>query len=105
MSVQMIAEPRYISFMEKDPQYFRNSVSQCSKTFAAAYPHSDVTKRIIGVAIEVHKILGPCFLESVYEEAMAIELDRLQVPYERQKLVRVLFRGAVAPWQGPTGLI
>ena len=82
--------------MEKDLQYFRNSVSQCSKTFAATYPHSDITKRIIGIAIEVHKILGPGFLESVYEEAMAMELGRLQVSYERQKMVRAIFRGAVA---------
>ena len=92
----MTIELRYASHMEKDLQYFRNSVVQCSKTGTAIYPHSDVTKRIIGIAIEVHKILGPGFLESVYEESMAMELDRLEVPFERQKLIRVLFRGAVA---------
>jgi GxxExxY protein len=45
----------------------------------------DLSQEIIGAAIEVHRSLGPGFLESLYEEALCIELDNLGIPYERQK--------------------
>ena len=37
------------------------------------FPLKDVTERIISCSIEVHKTLGPGLLESVYEEALALE--------------------------------
>jgi GxxExxY protein len=39
---------------------------------------------VIGAAIEVHRNLAPGFLESVYEEALCIELDLREIPFERQ---------------------
>lgn len=84
----------YYPSMEKDLQVFRNSVPQCSKRISRAYPHSDLTSKVIGAAIEVHRIMGPGFLESVSEESLALELDRLLVPYERQRLIRISYRGA-----------
>ena len=80
--------------MSNDFQRPRNSASLWSKD-AARYPHSDVTSRVIGAALEVHKILGPGFIEKAYEEALALELDRLKVGFERQRLIRVRFRGAI----------
>ena len=53
----------------------------------------ELTGRIIGAAINVHKALGPGFLESVYEEALAVEFDTLRIDYERQKIVPVFYRG------------
>ncbi len=45
---------------------------------------NDVTEQIIACAIEVHKNLGPGFLESVYEEALCIEFDLRGISYRRQ---------------------
>ena len=43
--------------------------------------------------MEVHKVLGAGFLESVYEEALAIEFDLRRIPYERQKPIDVCYKG------------
>jgi GxxExxY protein len=49
--------------------------------------------RIIGAGLTVHRTLGPGFLESVYCRALAIELDVLGIPYERERLTTVQYRG------------
>ena len=46
-----------------------------------ALEFEELTEQIIGAAIAVHKQLGPGFLESIYEEALAIELDHLRIPF------------------------
>ncbi|MFZ4716033.1 MAG: GxxExxY protein [Chthoniobacterales bacterium] len=51
----------------------------------------DLSQEIIGAAIEVHRSLGPGFLESLYEEALCIELDNLRIPYERQKTLEIRY--------------
>ena len=48
---------------------------------------------VIGAAIEVHRILGPGFLESVYEEAMCVELGLRGIPFVRQYLSSVDYKG------------
>ena len=52
-----------------------------------------LTGEIIGAAIEVHKILGPGLLESVYEECLCHELDLREIPYERQKNLPIEYKG------------
>jgi GxxExxY protein len=52
-----------------------------------------LTERIIGGAINVHRELGPGFLESIYEEALAIELSHLHLGFQRQKPVPIFYRG------------
>ncbi len=52
----------------------------------------DLSQEIIGAAIEVHRSLGPGFLESLYEGALCIELDNLGIPYERQKTLEIRYR-------------
>lgn len=51
--------------------------------------------QVIGAAIEVHRKLGPGFLESVYEEALAIELQLRDVPFVRQAPVAMNYKGYV----------
>ena len=52
-----------------------------------------MTYQIIGAAIEVHRFLGPKLLESVYEEALCIELYLRQLCYERQKKIELDYKG------------
>jgi len=58
--------------------------------------YSELTRTIIGAAVEVHKILGTGFLESVYDEALAIEFDLRQIPHERQKPIEVFYKNRLA---------
>jgi GxxExxY protein len=53
----------------------------------------EIAGLVIGAALEVHRILGPGFLESVYEDALAIELALRSVSFERQKPVSVSYKG------------
>ena len=48
---------------------------------------------IIGAAIEVHRELGPGFLEAVYQEAMETELRARHIPFEAQKPIRIHYKG------------
>jgi GxxExxY protein len=48
---------------------------------------------IVGVAMEVHKELGPGFLESVYEEAMKIESCKRGIPHKTQDKLCIFYKG------------
>jgi GxxExxY protein len=52
----------------------------------------ELAYRIIGAAIEVHRHLGPGFLESIYQKAMDHELGRSAIPFERQKPITVPYK-------------
>jgi GxxExxY protein len=55
--------------------------------------YEDLTEKIIGCAIEVHRKLGPGFIESVYENAFIIELQKKGLPFDRQKEVVIQYDG------------
>jgi GxxExxY protein len=54
-----------------------------------------LTYKIIGAAIEVHKILGPGYLESVYEDALCYELEALDIRFQRQVDLDVKYKNVV----------
>lgn len=47
---------------------------------------------VIGAAIEVHRALGPGFLEAVYEAALHVELETTGIPFQRQKSIPLVYR-------------
>jgi GxxExxY protein len=53
---------------------------------------NEITRRIIGCAIEVHKNLGPGLLESAYEECLSFELEKEGLMYKRQCPVPVVYK-------------
>ena len=54
---------------------------------------NDLTGKVIGAAIEVHKILGPGLLESTYEECLCRELGLRKFFFERQKELPIEYKG------------
>ena len=54
---------------------------------------NEVTRAVIGSAIEVHRALGPGLLESAYEECLCHELTIEEIPFERQRHLPVEYKG------------
>ena len=52
-----------------------------------------LTRRVIGAAIAVHRFLGPGLLESVYRNALAIEMDCNEIAYDRERVVKATYHG------------
>jgi GxxExxY protein len=53
---------------------------------------SEITESIIGAAITVHRELGPGFLESIYEQALAVEFAMQGIGFVRQKTIPLFYR-------------
>jgi GxxExxY protein len=54
---------------------------------------NQLSSKVIGAAIEVHKMLGPGLLESTYEECLCHEFDLQKLRYERQLKLPVHYKG------------
>jgi GxxExxY protein len=59
----------------------------------ADFGNRDLSGRVIEAAIAVHMALGPGFLESVYENALAVEFRSRGIRFEQQKAIKILHRG------------
>lgn len=53
----------------------------------------ELAHAVIGAAIEVHRNLGPGYVEAVYEEALAVEMRLRGIPFVRQHPMRVMYKG------------
>ena len=53
----------------------------------------DLTEKIIGAAIEVHRYWGPGLVESIYEKSLAIEFERRDIPFKRQLELNLSYKG------------
>ena len=57
------------------------------------YPESELTGKIIGCAMEVHKYLGNGFQEVIYQRALSIELNMNNLEHEREKEMPLKYKG------------
>lgn len=56
---------------------------------------NELTEKVIGLAIKVHRILGPGLLESAYEQALMIEFRRNGIQAQNQVLVPIVYEGEI----------
>ena len=61
------------------------------------HEHQSLTERVIGLAIEVHRTIGPGRLESVYTECLGMELELAGIPFEFQAPVPVIYKDRTIP--------
>jgi GxxExxY protein len=59
--------------------------------------YQDITEKIIGAAFEVHKFLGNGFQEVIYQRALAIELERCWLSYQREIEQDIYYRDVPEP--------
>jgi GxxExxY protein len=57
------------------------------------YKHSELTGKIIGAAMEVHKYLGNGFQEVIYQRALSIELNMQNLQHKREKEMQLTYKG------------
>jgi len=58
------------------------------------FPLKEETYRILGACFDVYNELGCGFLEPVYQECLEIELNKQEVPFESQKILRLSYKGS-----------
>ena len=58
------------------------------------YPEQELTKQIIGAAIEVHRAIGPGLLESAYQTCLAQELRLRNIAFDAEKPIPIIYKGA-----------
>jgi GxxExxY protein len=81
----------------ESPEVERQDAPDAKRIFEPSPALDRLAHSVIGGAIEVHRTLGPGFLENVYEEAMAIELGLRGFSVARQVPLPLLYKGRSLP--------
>jgi GxxExxY protein len=71
----------------------RQSGDHMKSVIDNAYPESDLTARIIGCAMEVHRTLGNGFQEVIYQRALAIEMEQQGLSFSREHEMQIFYKG------------
>jgi len=56
---------------------------------------NEISEKVIGICIKVHKYFGPGLFESIYEEAICTELIMTEIPFTRQQEIDVYYNGVL----------
>ena len=59
--------------------------------------HQNLSERVIGLAIEVHRTIGPGLLESVYRQCLAFELEQAAIPVQTEVAIPVIYKNRTLP--------
>jgi GxxExxY protein len=61
------------------------------------YLYKDETYKVIGICMEVHKVLGKGFSEIVYKDALEYEFQKNEIEFNREKEFKVVYKDVVLP--------
>jgi len=61
------------------------------------YPLQEESYQIIGICMEIHRILGKGLLEIVYKDAIEYEFNNKKIPYQREKKYEIDYKGIILP--------
>ena len=78
-----------------DNFYFENINTQSIEGEKGKYQFEELSRKIIGAAVEVHRELGPGYLENIYEEALKMDLTEHGLHFECQKEIKIEYLGVV----------
>jgi len=76
----------------KSKRLFTTETQRTQREFQKMYLDADLTRDIIGAAIEVHRELGPGLLESAYQTCLAHELGLRKIAFEREKPIHIEYK-------------
>ena len=54
---------------------------------------NEISELLIGICIQVHRVFGPGLFESVYLEAICVELIKAEIPFTKQQGIKVIYEG------------
>ena len=61
------------------------------------YLYKDETYKVIGICMEVHKVLGKGFSEIVYKDALEYEFQKNEIEFNREKEFKVVYKDVILP--------